>query len=201
MVIYIIVCLLAIAVVAWGLLLFYSKNQVNKPSNLQTAPTASQTPTPAKDGQKSFQNNKLGVSFTYPSTWPEPVVTEKNIIGDNGYISFSEEAGLWRIDLGQRDSQIREGGGGYYWNIIAYGKKDYQQFRNSLLGDTGIYRIIKETLVNGNQAIIFTEGGMCGYKNAIIFGKNKTLIIESYCGGDDSEIGDKINDILENLKF
>jgi hypothetical protein len=210
--IYVIVCLLAIALIAWGFLIFYPKSQpVNKIADLQTTPaipravnqnqTPTQTPAPNNNGQKIYQNEKLGVSFTYPSTWPEPIVTEKNIVGDNGYISFSEEAGLWRIDLGQFEKNLREGEGGYYWNIYAYAKKNYQQFKNTLKEDLGLYNIKEELTVNGNQAIIFTEGGMCGYKNAIIFGKSMTLVIASTCGGDDAKVGDKINDILTNLKF
>jgi|GEM_PF-4156090 hypothetical protein len=166
-----------------------NNNQVIKPDDKPIA------------NQKLYQNQKLGISFTYPSNWPEPIIVDRGIIGDSGFFAFREDAGLWSLKLGAFDNKLQEGEGAYNWNIYAYKAKDYQQFKNQLMADAGIYKIEKEFKINNDNAIMYTEAGMCSSKEVVIFGKNITLAISTICGGDDTEIGNGINDILQNLKF
>lgn len=86
--IYIIVCLLAIAIVAWGLLMFYPKSQLtNKPTDLQTAPA---TPFTEKQNSKtSLTKIKEDGSFAYY----EGVITvsgkyQESYIKEPGYLNL-----------------------------------------------------------------------------------------------------------------
>jgi hypothetical protein len=75
-----------------------------------------------------------------------------------------------------------------------------QKFSEDLRNNDMI-EVKAEKTINSANVIVYGEGGMCGYKNAFIFGNNVSVKFWSHCGYDDPALSKLFDQILSTFKF
>lgn len=174
------------------------KNEVNRLSeeneSLKESPVVEEIKDQSAILQNDFKvysNKELDISFNYPKAWPEPVFV-KNAVSTGGMFDVD---GQWEIELGDLHKNSLEGADKYFASVRGV----YTQSRSDILKKIkadekeGSARLIKET----DSYIVYNEAGIVGVKNIMIFGKNKTIRIQSLGETLDSEI----DSIADSLKF
>lgn len=140
---------------------------------------------------ETYSNKDLGISFNYPKAWPEPVFV-KNAVPTGGMFDAD---GQWEIELGDLHKNSLEGADKYFASVRGV----YTQNRSDILKEIkanekeGSAKLVKET----DSYIVYNEAGIVGVKNIMIFGKNKTIRIQSLGDILDSEI----DSIADSLSF
>ena len=144
-----------------------------------------------KSDFKTYINKELGISFNYPKAWPEPVFV-KNAGLTGGMFDVN---GQWELELGDLHKNSLEGADKYFASLRGV----YTQSRSDILKKIkadekeGSAKLIKET----DSYIVYNEAGIVGVKNIMIFGKDKTIRIQSLGDILDSEI----DSIADSLSF
>ncbi len=150
-----------------------------------------ETPAITQSEFKIYSNQELGFSFKYPKTWPEPsLITDGNMSG-----GIFEEEGQWQIGLGELHKASLEGADKYFATISGFYLQSKADMIKKIKSDeiNKFVKLIKET----DSYIVYSEVGMVGVKNIMIFNGDKAVRINSLEGTMDSEI----DSIAESLIF
>lgn len=174
------------------------KNEVNRLSeeneSLKETPVVEKIknePVVSQSDFKTYSNKELGISFNYSKDWPEPVFV-KNAVPTGGMFDVD---GQWEVELGDLHKNSLEGADKYFASVRGVYKQSRSDILKKIKADEkeGLAKLIKET----DSYIVYNEAGIVGVKNIMIFGKNKTIRIQSLGDTLDSEI----DSIADSLKF
>lgn len=147
---------------------------------------------------KTYKNAKYGIEFRYPKEWPAPVFAI--VEGMEGY----EGSGvpLWELGVGKQENAC-EGQPCYLLGFEGFtsGPQDSREAIVQSLMENSLAQITAEKKINGADVVVFMEGGMCGYRNAWIFGKDYIIKFTAHCGEDDPELAAMFDAILSTFKL
>jgi hypothetical protein len=147
-----------------------------------------------------YTNNELGISFKQFANFPEPVLKPGQDYSDFDFEIKIANQSFWNLALGPIQKGACEGDDCYYLNFEAFPSQNPAPIIQSLKNDEMI-NIKSDKNVNGNRTVVYTEGGMCGYLHAIIFGEQRTIQFTSMCGADSQESMGEFYLILDSFKF
>lgn len=140
---------------------------------------------PVQNSFKVYSNEKLGITFNYPSEWPEPVLVEKQY--SNG--SIFDNNNQWEIKLGEPRKNYLEGADTYFASIRGF----YSQSKNEIIAEInsnkGSVWFLDQFKDGYDNYLSYGEAGIVGVKNIMYFGKNgKTVKIQSINDNLDNDI-------------
>lgn len=144
-----------------------------------------------------YTNTTLGISFNNPIGWANPQQLPGNPYGDGGFRIQNQS--LWKLNLGNPDqSSTCEGELCYNYTMEGFPAAEPATVLKKLQADP-LIKVLSNETVNGYRVIIYDEGGICGYRNALAFGENATIAIVYRCGSGEDQ-GD-LNSIIRSLKI
>lgn len=145
---------------------------------------------------QTYTNEELGVSFKYPLEWPKPKVGPEQY-SCCGYPYPEIPANI--ISLGPLIDGDMEGGESYYeYQLLFHDAKEYETVLDDLSEDS-LINVVRNDL--NNEFIVYDEGGICGFRKAIIIGDENSVILQSHCGSSNPEKINMVDDLLDSFKF
>lgn len=143
-----------------------------------------------------YTNTRLGILFDNPDGWPVPQQLPGDNYGDGGFRVHNQS--LWKLNIGHIDSSLCEGEPCYNYTMEGFPQVEPDIILEKLKNDS-LIQLISDQNINGNRVFIYDEGGICGYKKALMFGKKSTVAFTYICGSGEDQ--SDFNSIIKSLKI
>jgi hypothetical protein len=149
---------------------------------------------------KIYINDKYNFSFSYSKEWSAPIFEEGDFYGGGSYPG--NENSKWKLNIGGIAKGFCEGTDCYRLYFDGgFPTKDYNLIVDDLNNSDNLTKILKQINIVNGSAIIYTEGGMCESKDAMIFGNNQMIKFSGYCVSSGSSLEKSFDQILSTFKF
>jgi hypothetical protein len=150
---------------------------------------------------QTHKDEERGFMFNYPKEWTSGQagsMTEQSSDNDGSYPS--DENSRWRFNTLYKKESCVGWEDCYQFYLDGYSIKNYDTVVKALKGND-LIKILKQTTINENQVVVYTEGGKCESKKAFIFGKNQTIKFTGRCIKGYSNLEDDFDYILSTFRF
>ncbi len=143
-----------------------------------------------------YKQEQAGISFAYPKQWPEPEYFSQGTFGDGGF--QPEEKSQWTIGVDKPTNYLGEDV--FPFGFMGFGVQNAEEIIKKLEADEMI-QVEKDMVQNGSRVIVYSEGGICGSQNALIFGIKTTVLLQGRCAAENMERKNQFEVILQSVSF
>lgn len=139
-----------------------------------------------------YSSQKYGFTIAYPKTWPEPIDETPEYAG-----KVLWDNTLWSVALGPKYPTACEGEDCYQYFVK--GIPMSSDVVDKLSNDSMV-RIVSDSKQGEYRIVEYTEGGICGDLNALIFGHRFLYRVTARCAGDTPERAALLREIVNSFE-